>query len=53
MLIFHNTQVELERMSKLDPMKEFRDGAGKKKNYGKPKHRPNNKSGKTMTYKKK
>ena len=36
-----------------DPMKEFRDGAGKKKNYGKPKHRPNNKSGKTMTYKKK
>ena len=36
-----------------DPMKEFRDGAGKKKNYGKPKHRSNNKSGKTMTYKKK
>ena len=34
-----------------DPMKEFRDGAGKKKNFGKPKQRSKNKSGKSMTYK--
>merc|ERR1719219_210977 len=34
-----------------DPMKEFRDGAGKKKNFGKPKQRSKNKTGKSMTYK--
>ena len=34
-----------------DPMKEFRDGAGKKKNFGKPKQRSKNKSGKSMIYK--
>ena len=34
-----------------DPMKEFRDSAGKKKNSGRAKQRGKNKSGKTMTYK--
>ena len=34
-----------------DPMKEFRDVAGKKKNFGKQKQKPKNKSGKSMTYK--
>ena len=35
-----------------DPMKEFRDGAGKKKNSGRAKQRGKNKAGKSMTYKK-
>lgn len=34
-----------------DPMKEFRDGAGKNKNSGRAKQRGKNKSGKSMTYK--
>lgn len=34
-----------------DPMKKFRDGAGKNKNSGRAKQRGKNKSGKSMTYK--
>jgi len=34
-----------------DPMKGFRDGAGKNKNSGRAKQRGKNKSGKSMTYK--
>lgn len=35
-----------------DPMNDLKNGANKKKNFGKPRHRAKNKTGKSMTFKK-